>query len=288
LAAGTRVMLTNNPDPVLRLFAGSIGTVLGFFYYDTQPSNSHANIPAYAMGIVAPHCNTAENAAAQDIQLPIVLVQIDKNCYRNKTFTLSNFQGESTPNVVPIAPISLTFKYQNQKIVRTQVPLMLSSCITIHKCQALTVNNLVWVLGKLFERGLSYVPPGRVTSGAGLFIVKTIQNTQLSTTDMNKFQPDFYDIHREYERLRAGQRTEARRIALATANIAYLQSYDYDEIPHFPIVPETEEYLKAIKKSEDCKTKKRGKRQQLDNYEDEFRKRPCKSFIKFGVVIIKL
>jgi hypothetical protein len=133
------------------------------------------------------------------------------------------------------------------------------------------VNNLVWVLGKLFERGLSYVPPGRVTSGAGLFIVKTIQNTQLSTTDMNKFQPDFYDIHREYERLRAGQRTEARRIALATANIAYLQSYDYDEIPHFPIVPETEEYLKAIKKSDDYKTKKRGKRQQQDNYEDEDR-----------------
>ena len=86
---------------------------------------------------------------------------------------------------------------------------------------------------------------------------------------MNKFQPDFYDIHREYERLRAGQRTEARRIALATANIAYLQSYDYDEIPQFPIIPETEEYLEAIKKSEDNKTKKRAKRQQQDNYEDE-------------------
>ena len=119
LAAGTRVMLTNNPDPVLGLIAGSIGTVLGFVYYDNQPSNGHANILAYAIGVVAPHCNIAENTAAQDIQLPIVLVQINKNCYKNKTFTLSNFQGDSTPSVVPIAPISLTFKYQNQKIVRT-------------------------------------------------------------------------------------------------------------------------------------------------------------------------
>ena len=146
---------------------------------------------------------------------------------------------------------------------------MLSSCITIHKC--FTVNNLVWVLGKLFERGLSYVPPGRVTSGAGLFIVKTIGNTQLYTTDMNKFQPDLYDIHREYERLRTNQRSEARRIALETVNLPYLQISDYDDIPHFPIVPETEEYLKAIKNSEDYKTKKRGKRQQQDNYEDEDR-----------------
>ena len=142
------------------------------------------------MGIVAPHFKTAENSAAQDMQLPIVLGQIDKNSYKNKTFTLSNFQGDSTPSVVPIAPISLTFKYQNQKIVRAQVPLMLSTFINIHKCKASTVNNLVWVLRKRFERGLSYVSPGSAISGAGLFIVKTIQNTQLNTTDMKKIQPD--------------------------------------------------------------------------------------------------
>ena len=56
---------------------------------------------------------------------------------------------------------------------------------------------------------------------------------------------------------------------MGTANLPYLQISDYDEIPHFPIIPETEEYLKAIKKSEDYKPKKRGKRQQQDNYEDE-------------------
>jgi len=177
------------------------------------------------LGIVAPDCHLAEKAAAEDVQLPIVLVQIDKTCYKNKTFTLSNFQGETTPNVVPIAPINLTFKYQNQKIVRTQVPLMLSSCITIHKCQSLTVDNLVWVLGKLFERGLPYIPPGRVTSSEGLYIVKTIEKSELTITDMNKFQTEFYDIHREYERLRTKQRLEARRIAESTAVVARLPEY---------------------------------------------------------------
>ena len=121
---------------------------------------------------------------------------------------------------------------------------------------------------ELLERELSYVPTGRIISGAGLFIVKTIQNTQLNTTDMNKFQPDLYDIHHEYERLRTDKRSEAQRIALETANLPYSQTSDYDEIAHFPIIPETEEYLKAIKKIEDYKTKKREKRQQQDNYED--------------------
>jgi hypothetical protein len=119
----------------------------------------------------------------------------------------------SINNVVPISPISISYKDQGISVTRTQLPLVLSSCVTIHKCQGLSLQHIVWILGKFFTRGLGYVAAGRATTGSGLFIVRNDNFHHFSESQMNDYQNQLYDIHEEYERLRETKRVEARRIA---------------------------------------------------------------------------
>ena len=218
LTIGSRVMLTTNPDPKLGLFHGAMGTVLGLYYYDNDLSASLLSIPEYAQGPCNAHCSSAKVAAEYQFQIPIILVQFDSRTYTGDSFVPSG-EISSIDNVVPVTPISISYKDQGVSITRTQLPLVLSSCVTIHKCQGLSLQHIVWILGKFFKRGIGYVAAGRATTGSGLFIVRNDNFQHYSESQMNDYQNQLYDIHEEYARLTETKRVEARRIAEDTIHI---------------------------------------------------------------------
>ena len=86
--------------------------------------------------------------------------------------------------------------------------------ITVHKCQSITVDHLVWVLDKFYCFALAYVPLGRCETFQGLHIVPTIEYPKLTTKHLNLWQDVLAKIHKEYKRLREGTtNSEAARIA---------------------------------------------------------------------------
>jgi hypothetical protein len=204
-------MLEINEDPLLGLFNGSMGTVVGLVYLD-ETSQSSGKIPRYAGGPYNPYCDNLNQAADYEFQLPIVLVQFDETWYPATQPSYMESAGQRC--VVPIAPQTVSFKSAaGLTVYRTQLPLTPCSCVTIHKCQGLTCPNLVWILGNNFCRGLPYVAHSRVKTKRGLYVVQHEQYRRVTMESINKW--DMNHIHLEYNRLRNIPRKEARRIALA-------------------------------------------------------------------------
>ena len=102
-------------------------------------------------------------------------------------------------------------KWRNKFIYRTQLPLTVAKYVTVHKCQSVTTDNLVWILDKFFTMALAYVPPGRVRKLSGLYLVQS-QEFPLSVETMNKFQDELTKIHCEYARLRGSMNDEFQRL----------------------------------------------------------------------------
>ena len=253
LALGSRVMLTINPDPKLGLFHGAMGTVVGLYYHAHDPSTSFTNIPEYAQGPCNVHCSSAKVAAEFQFQLPIVIVQFDSHTYTGDSFAPSSeVKSHNSSNIVPIAPIHISYKDYGTSITRTQLPLVLSSCVTIHKCQGLSLHRIVWILGKFFTRGLGYVASGRATTSSGLYIIRHDNFRSFSESQMNDYQDQLYDIHEEYERLRNTKRIEARRIAKDNLQILDdIGPVSFSELPQIAIMENRP--IKQIKESKNTK-----------------------------------
>ena len=208
LCIGSRVMYQNNSDPALGLFNGAMGTVVGFYYLESSDKGKATEkIPKYAIGPYDPFCSNALQAATHQYQLPIVLVQFDERYYKS----CQDSWLTDKSRVLPIIPSTVSFKVSGTLIYRTQLPLQLSTCTTIHKCQSLTLDNVVWILSSIFTMGLAYVASSRVRRWDGLYLVPHPTKLSLTTNDINKW--NFANIHNEYERLRAAPRAEGRRIA---------------------------------------------------------------------------
>ena len=68
----------------------------------------------------------------------------------------------SMPKVVPVQPQTHRWVSGGRELSRTQVPLALAWCVTVHKCQGWTVRKIVIDLGKSEStRGLTYVALSR-------------------------------------------------------------------------------------------------------------------------------
>lgn len=207
LTLGSRVMYQNNNEPQLGLFNGAMGTVVGFYYVNNCINNE--KLPFYAKGIYNPFCTTCIEAAQHDYQLPIVLVQFDNRYYeKNQQSFLPDVE-----RVIAIAPSEVGFKLPGERpiIYRIQVPLQLSTCCTIHKVQALTLTNIVWILSNIFLKGLAYVASSRVTSFSGLHLIPYLDKKNLTTEDFNKW--NLQDIHDMYSLQRLKQRITDRKLA---------------------------------------------------------------------------
>ena len=168
LCIGARVLITSNLGISLGLMNGTLGTVVGFLYGNPDSDS----IPHFSKHTIMPECPTADMAAQNQPALPIVLVQIDEIYSK-----LTNSYLKDASNIVPIAPISREITWgKEEKIYRTQLPLILAKFATIHKIQGVSVDHLVWILGPTFAMGLSYVAMSRVTSLNGLFIIPSQKN----------------------------------------------------------------------------------------------------------------
>ena len=81
------------------------------------------------------------------------------------------------PDAVPIFKVTATFKVRGHdsfRASRTQFPLCLAWAMTIHKCQGLTMPEVVVDMQRskgLFNAGQAYVAFSRVTSKSGLHIL---------------------------------------------------------------------------------------------------------------------
>jgi len=214
-------MYQNNNEPQLGLFNGAMGTVVGFYYVDNG-IGINENLPFYAKGIYNPFCTSCIEASQHDYQLPIVLVQFDNRYYEKSQ---QSFLPD-VERVIAIAPSEVGFKLPGERciIYRIQVPLQLSTCCTIHKVQALTLTNIVWILSDLFQKGLAYVASSRVKSFSGLYLVPHLHKKNITKEDFNKW--NLVDIHNMYTSQRLHQRLTARKLAENYVDIYELPSLD--------------------------------------------------------------
>jgi hypothetical protein len=86
---------------------------------------------------------------------------------------------------------------------RIQLPLSVAECVTIHKAQGQSVDNVMIRMNTASHRGLFYVAASRARSVEGLHFVRTIAKDHLDVDDFNtKKEWPFRVIHEEYDRLR--------------------------------------------------------------------------------------
>jgi hypothetical protein len=91
-------------------------------------------------------------------------------------------------------------------VYRTQFPISLAYAITIHKCQALSLSNVLLDIGtSVFSCGQAYVALSRVTSLNGLHIIN-VDHSQIKALDSaiveinrlrQNYRPDLSIIHVE-------------------------------------------------------------------------------------------
>ena len=62
-----------------------------------------------------------------------------------------------------IDPKTASFDFHGQQVKRTQLPVILSFAMTIHKAQGLTLDKVVAVCGEhVFDSGMAYTATSRV------------------------------------------------------------------------------------------------------------------------------
>jgi ATP-dependent DNA helicase PIF1 len=82
-------------------------------------------------------------------------------------FRLTNSDQTVTTEV---GPIEYEASYQKYKVSRMQVPLMLAWSMTVHKCQGMTLKDVLFNTEGSFEKGQLYTGMSRATEPNGLVV----------------------------------------------------------------------------------------------------------------------
>ena len=164
---GARVMLTNNIDVTDGLTNGAMGTVTKVII------NNNAN---------------------KDKNLECILVQFDSNKVGRNAIANSSYRHLCDKSV-PIKKIQVTFPVHGKESFqgsRTQFPIFLCWAVTIHKCQGLTVDEIVVDMKGRYNQGQAYVALSRVTTYEKLHIINYDQNkikvSPSVETEMNRLR----------------------------------------------------------------------------------------------------
>lgn len=169
---GARVMLTTNIDITDRLINGQMGTAIRI------------------------HVDQITNKPAK------VYVKFDDERAGRITTDKSADSYATINNVVPIVPVLVKIKIRPGKpsspeMQRIQFPLTLAWACTVHKVQALTLENIVVSFNlfkqRSFNYGQAYVALSRATSLSGLHILGNVQSKHIRADPR---------VHKEYQRLR--------------------------------------------------------------------------------------
>jgi ATP-dependent exoDNAse (exonuclease V) alpha subunit len=132
LAVGSRVMCTKNLATECGCVNGALGVVEGFIYlYDDD-----------AIHPIQPNITDKRVACLVEPMIPIVLVSFDQLTERIECPSFSR----TVKNLIPIC--ATTTRLPNY-VDRLQLPLSLATCITIHKSQGQSIDNLILVLSKM-------------------------------------------------------------------------------------------------------------------------------------------
>ena len=97
--------------------------------------------------------------STNDTSLPdLILVQFPN-------YLGPSFIGEAgMENIVPICPISASWRHKNSTFTRTQLPLLLAYGLTIHKGQGMTLDKLILDIGKHIENRTKELKSKRIFS----------------------------------------------------------------------------------------------------------------------------
>lgn len=182
LAIGSRVRCIRNIATQIGIFNGAVGTVVGFGYYNTPPTQDEECPPVCSF-------HTLVNR-----EIPVVFVRMDK--YTGIPLLASD------PCVVPFSEIAnmTSFKVHGKSYTRWQLPLALASAITTHRAQSLTARDGVVVDpsdGHLFARSLAYVSCSRATE-----LSKILFTGMLTHAHFESHPEERVKIAAEYDRLR--------------------------------------------------------------------------------------
>ena len=147
---GACVMLTNNIDVTDRLTNGAMGTVTKVII------NNNAN---------------------KDKNLECI-VQFDSNKVGRNAIANSSYRHLCDKSV-PMKKIQVTFPVHGKESFqgsRTQFPIFLCWAVTIHKCQGLTVDEIVVDMKGRYNQGQAYVALSHVITYEKLHIFNYDQN----------------------------------------------------------------------------------------------------------------
>jgi hypothetical protein len=164
VAIGARVMLTVNVDTADGLVNGVMGTIKAFI------RNANGSVS-------------------------IILVEFDNSRVGAEAKKSNKYRREH-PNTIPIERHKAQYEKENKKgaqVTRTQFPLTLAWAVTIHKCQGLTLNEIVvdFSGSNRFNNGQAYVALSRVQSLNGLHILNFNKSAIRADKNVKKVMEDF-------------------------------------------------------------------------------------------------
>lgn len=196
LKQGAQVMLVKNIDDRRGLVNGAVGRVLGFFpapcgKSEGVISNVAISEDGKSVVFVGPGKENAKpgstapakvlknegKKSVTDSEL-FPLVEFPTPTGRETALvTRDEFRIEDNEGVVLARRVQVCFPFVLQlrcsmMRVRFQVPLILAWAISIHKSQGQTIQRVKVDLGRVFEKGQSYVALSRAATMEGLQVLR--------------------------------------------------------------------------------------------------------------------
>jgi len=174
---GSRVRCLKNACPIVGLFQGAIGTVVGF---GLPPGRQASDYSAEV---------TLEQAARANLPVPLVYVQMDIR---------DGFTSEwaDTPGVVCFSALQTPSSANGHP--RFMIPLLPAHARTYHSAQGLTaIFGVVLYRPVIRSFALMYVGISRIKALATLFLMKRVVAEDFQTAPLT-----YANVEREHARLR--------------------------------------------------------------------------------------
>ncbi|GAA5924183.1 hypothetical protein JCM1841_006870 [Sporobolomyces salmonicolor] len=173
LKPGAQVMLIKNLD--VTLVNGTVGTVVGFGLPELENDEDDGEGMAFDGGTVKSEMSTADVRKKQKIAQAVAQGKLE----------LGPMVDWQTPNGIERKiMVREEFKVEDNKgsklAHRRQYPIILAWAMSIHKSQGQTIARVKVDLGKVFEKGQSYVALSRATSLDGLQVLNFNPNKVLA------------------------------------------------------------------------------------------------------------
>lgn len=177
LKQGAQVMLVKNIDDQRGLVNGAVGRVLGFFAAPCGRSegvitNVKISEDGKSVVFVGPGKENAKPGSTGPARVP--KNEGKKSAADSELFPLVEFPTPSGRETALVTRDEFRIE-DNEGVVlarRVQVPLILAWAISIHKSQGQTIQRVKVDLGRVFEKGQSYVALSRAATMEGLQVLR--------------------------------------------------------------------------------------------------------------------